>query len=90
MGLELVIGILATLIASFIVGSIRFFINKKDTNKILSFLEESKNDTDLEFRSNHAISSETDLTEDRVRKLCSKSKRIKRNANEKESWKLVN
>jgi len=34
----------------------------------------------------HAISSAVNLTQDRGNKVCSKSRRIRRNQKEKESW----
>ena len=56
----------------------------EDTNKIISLLDNG----DYDFRSTHAIASNTNLSEDRVRALCSKNRQIRRNENEKESWTL--
>lgn len=59
------------------------------TNKILKFLRSSGKNKNYRYRSSHAISSETHISEDRVQKLCSRSKKIKRSAREKETWRLA-
>ena len=83
-------GVIITLVAAFVlwvIGRVRF---KFDENKILKFLRNSKNETEFTFRGEPAISSETNLSEDRVHKVCSKSNNIKRNQKEKKSWRLKN
>ena len=86
---QIIIGIVSGIAVIAIAAIVKHAKDKIDTNKIISFLEASANDTDFTYRSNYAISSETNLSEERVRKLCSKSKKIKRNTKEKESWRLV-
>ncbi len=86
---QILIGIVSGIAVIIIIGFVKMVKNKSDTNKIISFLQTSLNTTGYTFRSNHAISSDTNLPEERVRNLCSKSKKIKRNTNEKESWQLV-
>jgi uncharacterized membrane protein YccC len=83
-------GILVTLACAFvfwIVAQIRFRI---DERKIVVFLEKSKDETDYAFRSEPAISSEANLSEDRINKVCSKSIKITRNKQGKKSWCLAN
>ena len=57
---------------------------KMDESTILQFFEDSKDG--YKFRSTEAISAGTDLDMSRVVQVCSKSKSIKRNSKEKESW----
>lgn len=85
----ILVGIVSGIAVIIIISIAKMAKDKSDTNKIISFLQTSLNTTDHKFRSNHAISSDTNLPEERVRILCSKSKKIKRNTNEKESWQLV-
>ena len=81
--------VIATLIGAFILWLISFARFKADENKIYKFLTDSAASTELTFRSEHRISSETNLSEERVHKICSKSKKITRNQKEKKSWRLV-
>ena len=57
---------------------------KMDESAIVNFVTES--DEKYEFRSTEAISVGTDISTTRVAMVCSKSKLIKRNSKEKESW----
>ena len=79
-------GVLVTLICAVLFWIVSLFRYKIDENKIITFLRKSKNETDYTFRGEPAISSETNLSEDRVNKVCSKSNQIKRNKNDKKSW----
>ena len=72
------------------IGLVKLPLDHIATNKIINFLRNSENTGDFTFRSNHAISAETHLSEETVRKLCSKCKKIKRSTGEKETWKLTN
>lgn len=85
---QIIIGVIISLVVSLCLCFIRFLRNVKDTKKIINYLKNSKEKTGYSFRSNHAIASDTHLTEERVRTLCSRSKKVKRNEKEKESWKL--
>ena len=58
------------------------------TNKIIKYLQYSGESKSYRYRSSQAISSETDISEERVRNLCSRSKKIKRSSRDKESWRL--
>ena len=57
---------------------------KMDESAILYFFNESNGD--YTFRSTEAISAGTDLDAARVSQVCIKSKAIKRNTKEKQSW----
>lgn len=83
---EILIGLV---VAAIIAGHgwlYRFVKFKMDEATIIEFLQSSDQ---LSFRSTEAISSDTNLTSERVAAVCSKSKSIKRNAKEKESWRLA-
>ena len=86
---QIITGIVSTLVVAILLGIWKVFRDKKDTGKIVFFLRNSKATTDNTFRSNHAISSGTNISEERVRNLCSKCEKIKRNELEKESWRLI-
>lgn len=86
---EIIIGVVSGLAVAILMWVVKVIRDAKHTQSILKFLRNSKESTEFSFRSNYAIASATNLSEDRVRKLCSKSKKIKRNEKEKESWKLI-
>ena len=69
--------------------AVKWYRDNRDGNKIYAFLLQSKTGTEWTFRSTHAISSHTKISESRVEELCSKHPKIKRNENEKQSWKLI-
>jgi hypothetical protein len=85
-------GIVQSVLGALIVAGLftvyRNRVFRKDENRIVEFLKQSAIETGNTFRSTHAISSELDLTEERVKVVCSKSKLIKRNLKEKQSWRL--
>jgi len=86
---QIVQGILVTIACAFIfwiVAQVRF---KRDESKILAFLKTSKDKTEFTFRGEPAISSETNLSEERINKVCSKSNKITRNKQDKKSWRLA-
>ena len=86
---QIVQGILVTLACAFkfwVVAQVRF---KIDESKILAFLKTSKDQTEFTFRGEPAISSETNLSEERINKVCSKSNKITRNKQDKKSWRLA-
>lgn len=60
-----------------------------DSKKIYNFLLTSKAITDFTFRSTEAISSHTQISENRVAELCNKHAKIKRNEKVKQSWQLI-
>jgi len=81
--------ILGGLIVAGLVGIDKIGFDHFLTRKILKFLKNSKEDGNYIYRSSHAISAETHMTEEKVRKLCSKCKEIKRNTGERGTWKLL-
>lgn len=82
-------GVLVALIVAFLFWGVRIMRWRRDEKKILTFLYRSKAKTEHGFRSTYAISSDTNLTEGRVGKICSESKKIRRNQKELQSWALI-
>ncbi|GMQ89580.1 MAG: hypothetical protein BMS9Abin09_1082 [Gammaproteobacteria bacterium] len=82
-------GVIVTLIGAFILWLVSYIRFKMDEKKIHKFLTASTANTEFTFRSEHRIASETNLSEERVHKVCSKSKKIARNQKEKKSWRLA-
>jgi hypothetical protein len=80
--------VIATLIGALILGIFGWLKFKRDEKVVTRFLKNSGVETDHIFRKTHAISSATNLSQERIRKVCSKSSKIRRNQKEKESWKL--
>lgn len=85
----IITAIVSSLVVALLYWLVKAFRDWKDTKAIIAFLEESKSSTHFTFRSNHAIASAINLGEERVRKLCSRSRKIRRNKKEKESWRLA-
>ena len=85
--------IATTLISAAIIGLFVWFVkllrDNRDNKKIYEFMRRSRRKTKFRFRTTEAISSDTRIPEDRVAKLCIKHKKIKRNQNKKQSWRLV-
>jgi len=70
-------------------GIKEYYLRNRDTNRILDWLREAAKDSDAKkWRTTHAIASYTNLTEDRVRFLCSTCNKIARSTKEKEVWAL--
>lgn len=86
-------GVTEAIIAGIVVASIvvlsKSIYDYLATNKIIKFLQHSGANKKYKYRSSHAISSETKISEDKVRRLCTKCKKIKRSAKEQESWRLL-
>lgn len=85
---QIFIGICTIIGAAFIIFIIKKIIDVIDTKSIINFLKSSEKDSTFTFRSTHSISSKSNISEERVRELCSKSKKISRNTQSKESWSL--
>ena len=79
----------AAAIVAVIVWLWKCYKNWYDSKKIYNFLLASKAGTDFTFRSTEAISSHTQIAENRVAELCSKHAKIKRNEKTKQSWQLI-
>ena len=85
---EVIIGISIVVTAAVILG-VHSWLHKllkfkMDESAILMFFGDS--DGEDKFRSTNAISSGTEIPVERVTVVCCKSKAIKRNSKEKESW----
>ena len=85
---EILIGIAVTVVVAVIFG-VKSFVHraltfKMDESAIVNFITESNGE--YKFRSTEAISAGTDISTSRVKFVCSKSKLIKKNSKEKESW----
>jgi hypothetical protein len=80
------IGIAVAVVVGIIGWLYKLAIFKKDEATIVTFLESSKRDTNHTFRSSEAIAAHTNLTIERISTVCSKSRKIRRNGKEKESW----
>ncbi|PKP21000.1 MAG: hypothetical protein CVU02_01040 [Bacteroidetes bacterium HGW-Bacteroidetes-19] len=70
------------------------FLKKRHTNRIEKWLEKNSNlSIPLEWRSTRAIASHNNLTEDRIRFICSHSNKIQLNTadgnNSDELWKFI-
>lgn len=88
MNQEIITGVSVAIVIAVIFG-VKVWVHnllkfKIDESAIVKFLEESSGD--YKFRSSEAISAGTDIVMSRVSNVCSKSKAIKRNSKEKESW----
>jgi hypothetical protein len=66
----------------------KIYRDRRDSRTIYDFLLMSASKTDWGFRTTHAISSATKISEERVAELCSKHSRIRRNEQELQSWRL--
>jgi len=85
---EIVQWVLATLIGMLILGILGWLQFKRDEKIVAEFLKRSGIETSRSSRTTRAISSATNLSQKRLRKICSKSPRIKNNQKDNESWKL--
>ena len=66
-----------------------YYCDHRDSRIIYKFLTESKLNGKYTFRSTESISSSTGIYEERVAKLCSENKMIRRNEKEKQSWRII-
>ena len=65
-------------------------LKRRDLKRVVGWLEKVSSPEGAEpWRSTHAIASYTNLTEDRVRYVCSSSEKIVRSSKKKESWGLL-
>lgn len=81
--------VIAGIVVASIVVLSKSILDYLATNKIIKFLQSSGESKNYRYRSSHTISSETNIPEDRVQRLCNRCKQIKRSSREKESWRLV-
>ncbi len=63
--------------------------DSKETERVFKWLEENSDEKKQPFRTTRAIASYNNLTDDRVRYLCSKDDRIKRSTGDKDDlWSI--
>ena len=63
--------------------------DSKETERVFKWLEENSDEKKQPFRTTWAIASYNNLTDDRVRFLCSKDDRIKRSTGDKDDlWSI--
>ena len=67
---QITISIVSGIVVALIIWLIKVIKNKADTNKIIKFLTNSKQNTEYVFRLNHAIASDTNLSEEREFVIC--------------------
>ena len=66
------------------------YLKRRDTKRVIGWLEKVSDPAQAApWRSTHAIASYTNLTEDRVRYICSESEKIVRSSGERETWGLL-
>lgn len=84
----IVIGVSAG-VAIQIINSVSKYINFYQEEKIIvDFLKKSIKSTDWTFRSTIIICNAVNLPEERVRYICNRSKKIRRNELKRETWTL--
>ena len=71
-------GVLATLVGALILGIFGWLKFKRDEKIVTKFLKNFGVETHHAFRATHEISSATNLNEKPIRKVCSKSSKIRR------------
>lgn len=79
----------AILVLAYIVKRAHKFIRDwRDGSAIYQYLAQSSIEADWRFRTTHAISAATKLSEARVQELCIGHSKISRNQLEKQSWRV--
>ena len=85
---EIVQGVLATLAVVVILGVLGWFKFKRDEKIVIEFLKNSGVQTGEASSTTTTISSGTELSEARIRRVCTRSARICKGGKEKGSWTL--
>lgn len=82
--------LVSTLVAAALIGGVRWLWiyrrDRRDSERIYSYLIQSMNETDWKFRGTAAISSDLKISESRIEELCHKHSKIRRNEKDKQSW----
>ncbi len=86
---EFLAALVVLVVGGVFTAALKWYRDNRDGKRIYTYLLESRAGTEWTFRSTHAISSHTKLSESRVENLCTKHPKIKRNEKEKQSWKLI-
>ncbi len=81
-------GVLAMLIAVLVLGIFGWLKFNRDEKVVTDLLKSLGVESCHTHRTTHAISSATNLSKKRVKKVCGKSSRIRKSRKEKKSWKL--
>jgi hypothetical protein len=83
----------SSLVSALLIGVVTWgyksYSDTKARKRIYAFLLSSSKDSKWQFRSTHAIASNTKLTEARVETLCTQDSRIRRSEKEKQAWQLI-
>ncbi len=69
------VALTGTLISA-LIWAIKMVIDKRNTATIINYLRESKSGSNIQFIPSYVIASETNLSEQYIRKLCKKSGKI--------------
>jgi hypothetical protein len=85
----LVSGILAALVIALLGWLLKVARDGRDSKAIYDFLVRSASESGHTFRSTHAISAATKISETRVAELCSRHRKIARNEKEAQTWRLA-
>ena len=83
---QIIVGVVIAIVIGVHAWLYKWMKFKVDEGVVLKFLCDSNKNTTQKFRSSEAISAHTDIAITRISVVCSKSKKIRRNAKEKESW----
>ena len=84
----IIIGVSAGVAIQIITIASKYFNFYQEEKIIVDFLKESVKSSKYTFRSTIIICNAVNLPEERVRYICHRSKKIRRNVKEKESWTL--
>ena len=80
--------IVAGFVVVFFLWLLKVLRDKRESEIIYAFLQESSRESGYRFRSTHVISAATKIPESRVAELCSRHPKIKRNEQERQTWRL--
>ena len=79
--------VIGILVCVFILGFFGWLKFRRDEKIVTDFLEKSGINTDG-FSTTHSISSATNMSRERIIKICKASSKIRRSRNDRDSWKL--
>lgn len=86
---EILSGVIAAVLFALVIWLLRTARWRQAEAAIVAFLAKSEGGGKYQFRNTHAIASGLNMEEQVVRAVCGKSRKIKRNQKEKESWRLA-
>ena len=81
--------VLVTLVVVVVLGFFGWLKFRRDEKIVIEFLKKSGVETGDASGTTDAISSATELSEARIRRICSKSARIRKHGKEKGCWTLL-